>query len=73
MNGTRRHSSAWQRLGALAVAIALVTVTVPAWAEPTTSTVPPAGSETTSTVLPGVTEELARLAAFKQELDELDR
>jgi cell wall-associated NlpC family hydrolase len=72
MNGTRRHSSAVQRLGALAVAIALVTVAVPAWAEPT---VPPspATSETTPTVLPGVTDALARLEAFKQELDELDR
>jgi cell wall-associated NlpC family hydrolase len=72
MNGTRRHSSAVQRLGALAVAIALVTVAVPAWAEPT---VPPspATSEPTPTVLPGVTDALARLEAFKQELDELDR
>lgn len=76
MNGTRRHGSAWQRLGALAVAVALMTATAPAWAEPTTSTVPPATPETAPTaptVLPGVTDALARLEEFKQELDELDR
>lgn len=54
------------------MAIALVTVAVPAWAEPTVPASPPA-SETTPTVLPGVTDALARLEAFKQELDELDR
>lgn len=73
-----------QRPGALALAVVLVMVTVPAWAEPTTPTVPPATPvttptvppatpDTTPTVLPGVTDALARLEAFKKELDDLDR
>jgi len=76
MKGIQPHSSAAQRLGALVVALALMMLAVPAWAEPTTSTVPPVTTETTPTapaVLPGVTDALARLEAFKQELDELDR